>query len=306
MPTVGVTAGRVLAATPATADDGSAVYVLQTSGSGGGAVTIADGADAAEGAKADTAYTDITGAAAGSAIALFKGLYVLQAAGKVQGNVASAATDSGNPVKIGGVYNSGALSAVTTGQRSNLQTDQYGNVRVALTGISASTGDTIGNAAGAFVTTSSSGAGGGAILVVGNYLNDGTNWNRQRGDLNAASVQPALSASFWSYPAATGGISNTTTAVTVKAAAGAGVRNYIEAIDLSWDALANATEFAIRDGAAGTVLWRCKLPSAVAGNRYVKLGTALKGTANTLVEVVTLTASGAGAVFANLQGWTGV
>lgn len=125
-------------------------------------------------------------------------------------------------------------------------------------------------------------------------------------DVNGNSVsQPALSASLWAYAAATGGISNTTTAVTVKAAAGASVRNYIEAIHLSWDALTTATEFAIRDGAAGTVLWRCKLPSAVAGNVFVKFGTPLKGTANTLVEVVTLTATVAGGVFANLQGWTG-
>jgi hypothetical protein len=110
------------------------------------------------------------------------------------GNVASGATDSGNPIKIGGVYNSGALSAVTTGQRTNLQSDQYGNARVSLTGIGASTGDTIGAAAGAFVTTSASGAGSGAVLVVGNYVSDGTNWNRSRGDTTGNWVVPTPTA----------------------------------------------------------------------------------------------------------------
>lgn len=49
------------------------------SGGGGGAVTIADGADVAEGAKADAPYADPAGAAAGSAIALLKGLFVATA-----------------------------------------------------------------------------------------------------------------------------------------------------------------------------------------------------------------------------------
>lgn len=47
----------------------------------------------------------------------------------VQGNVASLATDSGNPVKVGGVYNS-SPPAPTTGQRVDLQTDANGALRV--------------------------------------------------------------------------------------------------------------------------------------------------------------------------------
>lgn len=108
----------------------------------------------------------------------------------------------------------------------------------------------------------------------------------------------------WQYAAAASGIANTTTAVTFKGAAGSGVRNYITGIDLQWEALTNATEVAIRDGAAGTVIWRGKISAGSAGVRAVVFQTPLKGTANTLLEVVTLTASGAGAVYFNAQGYT--
>ncbi len=48
---------------------------------------------------------------------------------QVVGNIASAATDSGNPVKVGAVFNS-TLAAITNGQRSNLQTNQFGELAV--------------------------------------------------------------------------------------------------------------------------------------------------------------------------------
>lgn len=107
----------------------------------------------------------------------------------------------------------------------------------------------------------------------------------------------------WSYAAATGGISNTTTAVTIKGAV-ASNRNCVTGIQLSSDALGAATEFAIRDGAGGTVLWRDKISTAgiVAGYSAV-LPSPICGTANTLLEIVTLTASITGAVFFNGQGF---
>lgn len=124
--------------------------------------------------------------------------------------------------------------------------------------------------------------------------------------VGALIVQPyAIPEVTWSYAAASGGISNTTTAVTVKAAAAAGIRNYVTALQLSSDALGTATEFAIRDGAAGTVLWRAKIGTAgITGVDQIRFDPPLRGTAATLLEVVTLTASGTGAVFANLQGYT--
>lgn len=108
----------------------------------------------------------------------------------------------------------------------------------------------------------------------------------------------------WSYPAAAGGILNSAVAVTIKAAAAAGIRNYITSVQVQAEALTNATELAIRDGAAGTVLWRMKIPTTGQPLVNIDFPTPLRGTAATLLEVITLTASGAGAVYFNAQGFT--
>lgn len=107
----------------------------------------------------------------------------------------------------------------------------------------------------------------------------------------------------WSYAAAASGIVNTTTAVTIKAAGAAGLRNYITAIQVMAEALTNATELAIRDGAGGAVLWRTKIGTGGLTGLAVRFPTPLFGTAATLLEVVTITASGAGAVYFNAQGF---
>lgn len=106
----------------------------------------------------------------------------------------------------------------------------------------------------------------------------------------------------WSYAAATGGIDNTTTAVTVKAAAAAGLRNYITSLQISHNTLGAATEFAIRDGAGGTVLFRIGLNTTAMVPINIQFPCPLFGTAATLLEVVTLTAV-TGDVFVNLQGY---
>lgn len=108
----------------------------------------------------------------------------------------------------------------------------------------------------------------------------------------------------WTYAAASGGILNTTTAVTVKAAGAASIRNYITGLQVMSEALGTATELAVRDGAAGTVLWRIKVPTGGLPMTEVAFPTPLKGTAATLLEVVTLTATTTGAVYINLQGYT--
>lgn len=112
---------------------------------------------------------------------------------------------------------------------------------------------------------------------------------------------------LWTYASPAGGIVNTTTAVTVKSAAGAGLRNYICGIQLSHGTLSATTEFAVRDGAAGTVLWRGALQTTatdIANTSGIAFRPCLRGTANTLVEVVTLTAV-TGGVIVNLQGYSG-
>lgn len=107
----------------------------------------------------------------------------------------------------------------------------------------------------------------------------------------------------WNYAAASGGISNTTTAVTFKAAAGAGLRNYITGIDFSASALGVATEIAIRDGAAGTVLWRSVIGTAGLSGTSINFPSPIQGTANTLLEIVTLTATVTGAIYFNSRGY---
>ena len=108
----------------------------------------------------------------------------------------------------------------------------------------------------------------------------------------------------WVYAAASGGIANTTTAVTLVAAQAAGIRNYLTSLQLSSDALGAATEIAIRDGAGGTVLWRGKIGMAgITGVSTIQFSDPLKSTAATLLEVVTLSASVTGGVYVNAQGY---
>jgi len=107
----------------------------------------------------------------------------------------------------------------------------------------------------------------------------------------------------WHYAPPAGGIVNSTAGVTAVAAAGSGVHNYVTDITLSWDLLTNATEFVINDGSAGTVLWRFKIPAGAAGHTDHVFTVPLRGSTATLVQIQTLTASGAGGVEANLSGY---
>lgn len=117
--------------------------------------------------------------------------------------------------------------------------------------------------------------------------------------LGAQVVQPfAIPESTWTYAAAAGGIVNTT-GITAKAAAGTGIRNYVTGVTLSNNS-ATATDFQIRDGASGTVLFRAMLP-ANAANVCFTFPTPIKGTANTLIEIACGTTSSA--TFANLTGY---
>jgi hypothetical protein len=109
----------------------------------------------------------------------------------------------------------------------------------------------------------------------------------------------ALPGATWSYAAASGGITNTT-AVTVKTAAGAGIRNYVTSLDVVNGHATVSTEVMIRDGAGGTVLWR-GFAAAVGGGVSREFVPPLRGTANTLLEVVNVT-TGAATYF-NLSGF---
>lgn len=216
------------------------------------------------------------------------------------GDTNAGAADGGAPIKIGGFASSTAPTAVTTGQRVNAWYSLSGAAIVSAIDANGNAPVASTLAADALPTT-----------VVGmsgrnfGFVFNGTTWDRARGDINGTVNQPyALASSRWGYAAAAGGISNTTTAVTIIAAAGAGVRNYVTGIQIDAGALGAATEIAIRDGAGGTVLWRGFITTGGA-MRQVEFGVPLKGTANTLMEVVTLTASVTGSVYFNAQGFQG-
>jgi hypothetical protein len=116
--------------------------------------------------------------------------------------------------------------------------------------------------------------------------------------------QNSIPENEWAYAAASNGITNTTTAVTIVAAQAAGIRNYLTSLQLSSDVLGAATEIAIRDGAGGAVLWRGKVGTAgITGVSTILFSDPLKSTAATLLEVVTLTASVTGGVYVNAQGY---
>jgi hypothetical protein len=109
----------------------------------------------------------------------------------------------------------------------------------------------------------------------------------------------------WAYAAAASGIASTTTAVTIKTAAGAGKRSYLTDMNISHATLGAATELAIRDGAGGTVLFRMTLATTANENINIQFRTPLRSSVNTLLEVVTLS-SVTGGVFVNAAGYDGI
>lgn len=255
------------------------------------------------------------------------------------GSVASGTTDSGNPIKIGCVFNL-TPPTLTDGQRGDCQAGTRGAVRSEIVSAGGTTGATVTSAGGDDASNSLAG-----LKVYSRAeIFDGTTWDRQREAIDALNsngngipsvqlvaqlddtspttitenqfgnlrmsanralvVKPyATAAQDWTYAAASGGISNSTTAVTMVAAT-ASVRNYITACQISSDALGAATELAIRDGAAGTVLTRMKIGTAGLTPTNIEWPTPLKSTVNTLLEVVTLTATVTGGVYVNCQGYT--
>lgn len=138
-----------------------------------------------------------------------------------------------------------------------------------------------------------------------NSIFNGVTWDRMQGANGIVAQKPySVPLSDWNYAAAASGISNTVVAVTMKTAAGAGLKNYVTGCQLFSTALGVATELVIRDGAGGTVLWRVTVPAAgILGGINIEFPTPLRGTAATLTEVVTLTASVTGSVYVNCAGY---
>lgn len=103
----------------------------------------------------------------------------------VQGNVASGATDSGNPIKVGGVYNT-TRPTFTNGQRGDLQIGSRGSLGVELYGpdsvssvAAGSTGD--GQAASSL-----------SLYTIGRLaLYNGTTFDRQRANTDITALASA-------------------------------------------------------------------------------------------------------------------
>ena len=220
----------------------------------------------------------------------------------VQGTAAGNAAAVGNPVQTGGIYES-TPSTYDNGDAVPGHYDSRGNLRVALVVAEGTNTPQIATYASDGLATS-----GNTRLTVRADLmayNNSTT-DRVRADVNGLVTQPhAFAANRWAYAAAASGIVNTTTAVPLVAAAGGSTRNYITGMQLDWDALGAATEIAVRDGAGGTVLWRGKIQAGSAGSREITFTSPRRGTANTLLEFVTLTASVTGAVYVNAGGFQG-
>jgi hypothetical protein len=107
------------------------------------------------------------------------------AAQEVQGNVASGATDSGNPVKVGGVYNS-TPPTLTNGQRGDLQLTAKGSAQASL--VRADTGAAFDGASPSDNYPANTSALG--IKAAGLNFN-GTSWDRTRNNTDITVLSSA-------------------------------------------------------------------------------------------------------------------
>lgn len=113
---------------------------------------------------------------------------------QVVGNVASGVADSGNPVKVGGVYNS-TLPTFTTGQRSDIQTDARGAIRAQLVGATIAGVDAIANSA----LISGGNSGNQAVnsqlpFIVAGFKFNGSTWDRDFTCSNTAVINVTAAA----------------------------------------------------------------------------------------------------------------
>lgn len=113
----------------------------------------------------------------------------------VVGNVASLATDSGNPVKVGCVYNS-TLPSPTTGQRVDAQCDQNGNGRARWVLAPQSAGDGVANTASGTGTAFNDSSTALRALMRPEVFNS-TSWDRVRSIQGSDGTGLGVSAVAW-------------------------------------------------------------------------------------------------------------
>ena len=110
---------------------------------------------------------------------------------------------------------------------------------------------------------------------------------------------PALT---WAYAAVAGGLVSTG-GVTAKTAGTGAQRQYITSVQAINSHQTISTEVVIRDGAAGTTLWR-GWAQAAGGGCAARFDPPLRGSAATLVEIAEITATTTTGVLMSLQGYT--
>lgn len=108
----------------------------------------------------------------------------------------------------------------------------------------------------------------------------------------------------FSYSPPASGISNSSAAVVVKAAPGAGLRNYISSLDICHDVLGGGAELVILDGS--TVIRRLKLQGGAALTpQNILFKIPLRGSVNQSISVKLETAV-TGSVYINVSGYVAV
>lgn len=99
------------------------------------------------------------------------------------GTIAAGVADTGNPIKIGGVYNT-APATLTNGQRGNFQCDAKGNMNVVLHAQDSASGVGTATSMGDGISINN------AVLYTQgfNYLLSGSSFDRQRANFDTAAL----------------------------------------------------------------------------------------------------------------------
>lgn len=220
----------------------------------------------------------------------------------VQGGVAQGVAPSGNGFRLLCRYESAGLSSVAANRMQDVSCSPYGGIRMQIS--SPDSANNFAQVTGVNGTTSNPGMNGLASASF-SQVNTGANqWDPLKGDPQGAFVQlNAGRAQRWAYAAAASGITSTTF-VNLKAAAAASTKNCFSGLQISTTTLGAGTEFVIRDGAGGTVLWRMVLGTAALPLTSINLPSPICGSDATLMEAGALTNPTSGAIYVNVQGHT--
>lgn len=107
-------------------------------------------------------------------------------ANEIQGNAASGATDTGNPVKTGGISRT-TQPTLTDGQRGDTQLDTRGNTKVTLMANNSTNGVSVLATSGDGLATSSTANH--LAVSAKQYVFNGTSYDRMAGDTIATKVE---------------------------------------------------------------------------------------------------------------------